>query len=525
MRPICFFLPISILLPLLTFAQQINKHLKARDSIIIDFKHDTSLYLWKLKYNTPYVVKLKNINRFAYKDANATQTGMDFNTEVPSALQGVKLPGFLTPSDKKPQNAAKELEHNRGNLTKSKNVKKEDTCLKICPCPTVADYTSLKLSFKNSFIFLQKNDSEFKNLSELIRKLELLQKNVTDSFPIITQKKETLLSEYHIAYPYSDSSIRVYYEDLLKKSLDEQKKLNSTASRITDMLDSTLQKSCLSDTTRLLRCLLCKTCKNANYKRILLSLDSSRKCAQQFELNINSIDKIVSKVKEAVEAMNKLKQDGKIDVAQNDYNILSEQNFSLTVDEFLAKNDVHEVVFTANAADPQPSNQLQKRTIKLTGITTGGMKVDFSIGALINFGSDEFLGPQYYYVTVNDSTKQIQQTVHANKAMLSVGALMHVYWRLYSWVKPALSWGVSTTTGFDQVNFHLGLSAIIGKPGTKNRLIISTGATLKESSILDSRYQLTTPYKGLPDDVPVSKTFPKSGWFFALTYNFTAGKN
>lgn len=520
MKSICFFFSMLVLFPLLSGAQKINENLNARDSIVIDFKSDTSFYLWKLKYNTPYVVKLKNVNRFAYKDATATQTGKDFNTETPSALQAVKLPGFITnPS------ATKEIPR-LDSLHKEEKATKTDPCFKVCECPTMPDIAALAKSFKRSFDSIARYKLEFERLPELTRRLELLQKDVTDSFSAIVQKKNDLLEEYHIAPPYNDKTVKVYYQELLKKSLEQQKDLKALAEKISDELNATVKNSCLKeDTARLLECLSCKTCANADYKQLVLLLNSRRECAQSFQNRIDSIEKIISKVKEAVDAMNKLEQEGKIDLTQNDYNLLSEQNFSLVLDEFLAKNDVHEIVFTASSPDPQPSNQPQKRTIKLTGITTGGMKVDFSTGALINFGNEEFLGPQYYYVTVSDSTKQIQQTLHANKAMLSVGALMHVYWRLYSWVKPALSAGVSTTTGFDQVNFHLGLSAIIGKPGTKNRLVFTVGATLKESNILDSRYQLNTVYKGLPDAVPVSKAFPKAGSFFALTYNFTAGKN
>jgi hypothetical protein len=111
-----------------------------------------------------------------------------------------------------------------------------------------------------------------------------------------------------------------------------------------------------------------------------------------------------------------------------------------------------------------------------------------------------------------------------NRALLSIGALMHVYKRSNANLKIAGSAGVSTSTGLEGLNFHLGPSLIFMK---KERVILSAGVTFRESAYLDQSYQVNMPYsiKELPKDIPTLKKFPSVGFFLSLTYNLSSLTN
>ena len=88
----------------------------------------------------------------------------------------------------------------------------------------------------------------------------------------------------------------------------------------------------------------------------------------------------------------------------------------------------------------------------------------------------------------------------------------------------AFSPGLSTSAGFDQLNFHLGVSLIFGN---KNRLLVTGGLTLRETKILDRNFDLDTAYEtsALPESPPTISVFPKAGYFISLTYNFSKFKS
>lgn len=105
--------------------------------------------------------------------------------------------------------------------------------------------------------------------------------------------------------------------------------------------------------------------------------------------------------------------------------------------------------------------------------------------------------------------------------MLSFGALIHMYWRSSLPLNFAISPGLSTTTNFDGLNFHLGGSVLIGRD---ERLALTLGLTLREVKILDKNYTIGNQYisSKLPEMPPTVKMFPKAGWFFSLTYNLSS---
>jgi hypothetical protein len=171
-----------------------------------------------------------------------------------------------------------------------------------------------------------------------------------------------------------------------------------------------------------------------------------------------------------------------------------------------------------------PCNSNDKVHILETLKTKGGWKIDFSTGIFFNGGNDDFMGRELQYQPITDSTVTIKNKDGGDRILLSLGALMHIYRRTGKSVNYALSPGLSTTTAFDGVNFHLGASVLLGY---KNRLVITGGLVLREAKILDKNYNYNTEYlkKEIPESPPTIKVFPKAGWFFSLTYNFSEFKS
>ena len=138
------------------------------------------------------------------------------------------------------------------------------------------------------------------------------------------------------------------------------------------------------------------------------------------------------------------------------------------------------------------------------------------------------------YAFDTDSTSTIELQDEGNRVLLSIGALLHIYPRKFQMnnFTLALSPGISTSNGFDNINYHLGLSGIVGK---KNRIVFTLGFTFRESLVFDDKsnlnrgitpFALNTSYSNevLPEIPPVRKDF-RSGLFFGLSYNLSSSNN
>jgi hypothetical protein len=498
-------------------AQPITKKNKADVPIDLNFLDNKSVYYWKLQYGTPYRVRLTNINRLVYGSTTAEQTGENLFTTVPGAFSAIKLPGFTSKNVPFPGQPGAGL----------------DT---TCPCSTASDYIKcnavLNTNYNAYTNFLKQIEAavEAFNTSVLLsEQLKALNENVTDTWDSIRAKKiryAFLATRLTLSPEDPSASIRGFYRAQIESARALVKKADSTLKLVVQALDKKQSECFWRDSIRLSKQLACLECKNlADYLKWTDSLNLVKAKMHSYAALKGDLTGDLEEAKATLKELQGVDKEGKLTALQKLYDLLSEENFTLSVESFEAVKDLHTVKFTAAAENPLPFNRPQKRTIILNGITEGGWKVDFSAGAFASFGTETFLEPQYYYVAVSDTTKQIRQATGSRSAMLSVGALMHFYPRLYSFVKPALSVGVSTTTGFDNLNLHGGLSLLFGKPGGRNRVVVSGGITLRQVNLLDARYQLNTTYEGLPDTVPVKSFFPKSGAFLALTYNFaTASK-
>ena len=222
--------------------------------------------------------------------------------------------------------------------------------------------------------------------------------------------------------------------------------------------------------------------------------------------------------------MKKIKDENKIQNLIDNYNKINASNFTFITDP--VKVEADEVTFDIKISSEGllPCNIPNKKSILEKYKTKGGWKFDFSTGVFFNFGDEDFLGREIQYKPVDTANVTIESKDGSNRALLSIGALMHIYKRKCGKVQIAFSPGLSTTTGFDELNFHLGLSAIFGR---KNRIVFTGGLTFREAKILDTNYEYDTIYKKdeLPESPPTIKVFPRTGGFVSLTYNFSKFKS
>ena len=505
------------------------KSYEGKDTIYqknISFNSSHNLVDDTLRFNRKYKYVLKNINRFVYKEATAEQKGETLNAERPEILKGIKFPGFTTLS----------------NVGMSPFTSKSDLffeCKKSITKDTLLYYSKeLREAvsvYQDSGIVFKKFVDSFSTSSGVNKKLERLKTSVTHSWHEIDSiKKKLIFDSLGLSLQEKDptNNINMKCDTLINKAtLIYYTAIVPNAKKITKYTDSiiNLYKLCLYNLSREMRCM--DSCCEKTQKNKSCSQDSIFKSKEDEFKRINDymeklksfsdgIKEVTKEGGSAIAEMRKAIDEGKIDIVQNNYNYLVSENFELELEPFKADKDVHEVTFTAAAEGLLIFGKPAKRTIKIKAITTGGWKIDYSTGAFYNMGSNKFLGPEYYFENrASDTSKAVIEAKRTKKAMLSIGALMHIYPRINSVIRPGFAFGVSTTLGFDVLNFHGGMSLLVGKPGKPNRVIISGGLTLREVSLLDSRFNLDVFRKDYGDTVPTSKNFPVSGGFISLTYN------
>jgi hypothetical protein len=234
----------------------------------------------------------------------------------------------------------------------------------------------------------------------------------------------------------------------------------------------------------------------------------------------DSLNKRMSELPDIVLEVMKFRDENNIQELVDNFNRINPSNFTFLSDPVKAKSDIVKFDIKIISDKQLPCNIPSKTAISETYKVIGGLKLDFSTGVFASWGNQDFLGRDIQYKHVNDSTVKIESRDGGTRLLLSVGALMHIYCRSGSNFNWAISPGVSTTTAFDGINLHLGVSAIIGG---ENRCVITFGGVLRESKILDKNYTYDTQYstKDIPDSPPTVKVFPRAGMFLGLTYNFS----
>lgn len=467
-----------------------------------------------VRYNRQYRYVLVNVNRFVYKDAAATQMGMSLNMERPEILKNIKLPAAINTSaiDYKSLADAKELD--------------------TCHCESAKKMIGTNPVLNRSYDSLLKKGQRssalvkiFNSNTGIKHRLDELMNDIASPWDSIGSRKSRLISDsLHLNIGERDTldMMTGFFLTAWQNIQQTSDSMSVYAAIITDKLNERIRinKQCLLDYSRKLRCL--DSCKSAGYNGIEDKIMALEKCIKALETFRDGINSDADEVQAAAWAMQKALDDGTVKSLQTMYNKLVQENFELELESFVADKDVYVINFTTKTETPLIFGKPSSRNIKVTAVTYGGWKVDYSTGAFYNFGSNKFFGPEYYFQDrAIDTTKAVIEARKTKKAMLSVGTLMHIYPRLRSFVRPGLALGVSTTIGFDVLNFHAGLSLLFGRPGKANRIIVTGGLTFREVNLLDSRFALNDYRKDYGDAVPTSKNFPVKGYFFGVTYNLS----
>lgn len=486
---------------------------QAQTKIEVNFKDIKPKYEQTIKNKETFTVHISNINRNLYK-VDGVKTETDYNSAVPTALTGIKLPGYLytqQPSDDKMKSPGGESISSATVYNQIKELLNEV----VTRAKKLDDATVLY----NDLSHLQKNcsdDGMAVTTSVMERTSQYLTGSKTygtkTSIQMISDLEEFLYDQRNKAATALDSAA-VLIQQYEVTALTELSAAQADAKMELNKVKVSVQKGGLTTEKKLTASRMI-----AKYQQ---QIDDFLKDKATLETIIDQLKQNLVKAQGTVEDMRKFEKDDKIYAITRLMKLLvNSTNFEYTSETITAKTDEIKYVITIEPTELNTCDVNGKRIIEVTVKVNNGLKIDFSTGVFLNGGSDDFLGRSYYYQNIDADNRQIVAADRGTRYLLSVGALMHFYKRSTSNLKLGGSVGVSTTAAVTDLLFHVGPSIFLGN---KNRVVISGGLTLKSSSLLDQKLQMNTTYTKLqsPDAIPTVSVFPTAGYFFSLTYNFT----
>lgn len=481
---------------------------QSQEKVSFQFSDPTDLHKTKYKHCTNYRIEIQNINRFLYT-VTAEKTERNFHTETPEILKGIKLPGFLTISTP-PELANAPLKDNNA-----------------------IELTALDSVIQKLYNSIKGKSEQLNNAAYLSREVNIATSNCKDNFTAIEKRLLDSINNFtgKVDRDISTATDRVARLIITNRETAVQELAYLT--KITGELIKYTEGKIVNKKEEIRNAEYNIQNEKANSRPPgSVSIDLKKLFEAQYKATESLNDLIKSKdglaanlkeAEEAVEAMKKFEKEGELEKLIDGMLAVNIRNFTYETELFTAKKDEIIYKITTAAEKPLPCNLPQTRTITVKGRTYNGWRFDFSTGVFLNTGNADFQGAGFSYKKINDDSSTIRRTDAGKSILLSVGGLLHLYYLQDGFIKPGISIGVSSSSGFDILNLHGGLSIILGD---KQRFIISAGLTLRESKVLDREYQLNQPYKTalLPDTPPVTTIFPKAGGFFSLTYNITKGE-
>lgn len=159
------------------------------------------------------------------------------------------------------------------------------------------------------------------------------------------------------------------------------------------------------------------------------------------------------------------------------------------------------------STDYYPDN---KKSFRYFEYLKGGIRLDFSAGVVLNFGTiDKNFSIQ------NDTIKLNSR----NQFIPDLGIFFHSSFRNGSSWAPGISLGTSLDISKFNINsFYLGGSLLIGK---RNKVIITAGPAFRLTQELKENFKENTQVTGVKEINDITTKNFKIGVFFALTYNLT----
>jgi hypothetical protein len=176
------------------------------------------------------------------------------------------------------------------------------------------------------------------------------------------------------------------------------------------------------------------------------------------------------------------------------------------------------VVFDVAIAHKTVKEYRDDRSFSYREYVRGGLRYDFSTGLVIGFGVN---GKSYQAVgSSSPDSIRISANQKTNKYLPTIAAMLHASIRSWRQLSVGFTLGASISTSeLDIESLFPGISLMLGK---SEKIIFTVGPALKKIDYLDSRYLLNSNYAktGFPADVPVKATF-RVGWFVGVSYNLT----
>lgn len=470
-------------------------------------------------------VKINNINRFLYKVA-VEKTDTDFNIKAPAILTGIKFPAFFTSQLAEVAHGAPSPQKRDAARAKTADALEKEMSKNIAELLKAQQFINNAVDTHNRIVHISKKcDEEFTAIrDEVVGVLTpFLKPTRNTSIPTLVNELEAGLENAMYTAEVQMSLIEEIFSEWNSVFLDEfrggrynqNEGLSILRMQLSDEQEKYKKLTKAADKAQSLQ-------KIRDIERNIRGAESSIKFLEEdFENKKKLLGEKLAKAKELMAEIKKFKEEGKVFTLTDNIRKVNESNYTYYSERVTMKKDEVAFKFTATAEGQLTCDRPNEEKFTVTLNTKGGFKIDFSTGLFANFGSEDFLGREYYYDPVDeDSLVQIRAADGGKRSLISLGALMHVYWRFPWKVRPSAVVGASTTTSFDALNFHVGGALSFGR---KDRICVSGGMTLREVNLLDRKYQLDYTYakKLLPEAVPTIKKFPEVGGFVALTYNFS----
>ncbi|MCF6130118.1 hypothetical protein L1S35_10560 [Flavobacterium sp. AS60] len=493
---------ILLLFSFVGLAQDVDK------TISVDFKNLKNKYEETVDRKKTFQIKITNINRNLYK-VDGIKVETNYNIAVPSALTGIKLPAYIYTT---PPSQDKLKSTGVGLSARSSDI-----------------YDEIQKRFYN----IEANAKKLDDITLLFNKLSHLSKDCQNTFNDIKVQVLKKSNQYlngndnygTTTVEQMRSNLEAKMTSLTEEAERELSDLPNWIARYEEQTPNELEARNMSNIKELTSEKNKQISSTTTIENLSNQIANFKEIKADFKDLLKEIKANLEKAKASVNDMKKFEKEDKPYELLHLYDVLtSPATFEYDSEVITAKTDEIKYTITIEPTELNICNANGKKVIEVIVKVNGGFKIDFSSGAFLNSGSDDFLGNSYYYIKTDADHRKIVTADRGSRYLMSVGALMHFYWRTTSPVKLGGSIGVSTTAAVSDLLFHIGPSIFIGH---KNRVVISGGLTLKSSPILDQKLKTDVIYTNLetPDAVPTVNVFPKAGLFFSLTYNFTASSN
>ena len=464
-------------------------------------------------------IRVANINRFLYK-VTLDKSENDYNVTIPTILSGIKLPNFLY-SELPGGNGVPSILRADNHENPSAEDLRKALKLNVATFLIIQQYVDNAVTMHNQIVYLSKScDKPFTQFIEPTVK-GILNNFLLTSSSSIDSLSNILMTELAIRVGKIEEFylwIEDYYSQWKVKNnkqykISQQKIKTSIAlmkEKKFDFASQATQRKFIIDSLGIKAEEL-----DSSMIDITLQIWEDNQAAIVADVN-----KLIENFRSVFNDLKKFREEGRLYLIVDDIKKINLSNYSFLTEEMKLTKDETKILISSNSDNLLVCNKPNNEKITVTLRTKGGIKLDFSTGVFLNFGSNEFHGAEYYYKSIDDSNSTIAMKDPGKRVGLAIGALLHIYKRSPSKVKIGAAIGASTTTGFDGMNFHIAPSLILGD---KERICFSAGIVGREIKILDKSYNTGQVYnkKDIPADIPMVKRFPLTGLFISLTYNLS----